>query len=110
MDWRDPDFGDKLITLMAAMVLVLQILMAAQRWLITNIRAFGVQSALLAAIAATIAFYNGAPHIYYVAFLTLVVKAVLVPLFLERLVKRIGIRGEIEPFVNVPLSVIISGL
>jgi len=36
----DPQFGDRIITLMAAAVLVLQIAMVAQRWLVTNIRIF----------------------------------------------------------------------
>ena len=35
--WQDPQFGDRMIILMAAFVLVLQITMVAQRWLITNI-------------------------------------------------------------------------
>ena len=96
--------------MMAALVLVLQIMMVAQRWLVTNIRAFGVQSFLMAAIAATIAHFNHAPHIYVVAALTLLFKAILLPMFLERLVKRIEIRQEIEPLVNVPISVIVSGL
>lgn len=110
MFWQDPQFGEKLITMLATLVLVLQIMMVAQRWLITNIRAFGVQSFLLAAIAATIAHFNHAPHIYVVAALTLVFKAILLPLVLERLVSKIDIRKEIEPFVNIPLSVVVSGL
>jgi hydrogenase-4 component E len=108
--WQDPQFGNKMITLMAALILVLQILMVAQRWLVTNIRAFGVQSFLLASIAVTIAYFNHAPHIYIVAALTLVFKVIVVPVVLERLLTKIEIRQEIEPFVNVPLSVIISGL
>jgi hydrogenase-4 component E len=108
--WQDPQFGNKVITLLAAMVLVLQILMVAQRGLITNIRAFGVQSFLLAWIAGTIAYFNHAPHIYIVALLTFVLKALLLPTVLERLVTRIEIRQEIEPFVNVPVSVLLSGL
>ncbi len=52
--WQDPEFGNKMITLMAAFVLVLQIMMVGQRWLVTSIRAFGVQSFLLASIAFTI--------------------------------------------------------
>ncbi len=107
--FQNPEFGDKIVTLMAAMVLVLQILMAGQRWLVTNIRIFGVQSFLLASIAGTIAVFNGAPHIFIAAVLTLLVKAILVPILLERLVDRIEIRQEIEPFLNVPLSVVICG-
>jgi hydrogenase-4 component E len=108
--WQDPQFGNKMITLMAALVLVIQILMVAQRWLVTNIRAFGVQSFLLACIAWTIAYFNHAPHIYWVAALTLIFKAGLLPVVLERLVARIEIRQEIEPFVNVPLSVLVAGM
>ena len=37
------------------------------------------------------------------------VKAILVPVLLERLVDRIEIRQEIEPFINAPLSVVICG-
>src|SRR3954447_22975956 len=107
--FQDPEFGDKMVTLMAAMVLVLQIAMVAQRWLVTNIRIFAAQSFCLAAIANTIAYFNHAPHLYIAAALTLLVKAILVPIALERLVARIGIPQEIEPVLNVPLSVVISG-
>jgi hydrogenase-4 component E len=106
---NNPEFGDKLVTLMAALVLVLQIAMVAQRSLIMNIRIFGTQSFLLAGIAGAIAYFNGAVHIYIAAGLTVIVKAILVPLVLERLVDRIGIRHEIEPIVNVPVSIVISG-
>ena len=98
-----------MITLMAALVLVLQIAMVGQRWLITNIRMFGLQSFLLAAIAGTIAFFNHSNHIYIAAALTLVLKTVVLPILLERIVARIGIQQEIEPLINVPLSVLISG-
>jgi len=108
--WQDPQFGDRMIILMAALVLVLQITMVAQRWLVTNIQAFAVQSLLLAGIANTVAYFTGARHIYIAAGLTLMLKAILLPVILRRLVTRIGIRQEIEPLVNVPVSVLISGL
>jgi hydrogenase-4 component E len=106
---QNPEFGNKLITLMAAAVLVLQIAMVGQRWLVMNIRLFGVQSFLLGAIAAAIAWYNHAPHIYIVASMTVLLKAILVPILLERLVDRIEVQHEIAPIINVPLSIVISG-
>jgi hydrogenase-4 component E len=106
---HNPEFGNKLVTLMAAFVLVLQIAMVGQRWLVMNIRLFGAQSFLLALIAGAIAWYNHAPHIYIAAGLTIVVKAVAVPILLERLVDRIEMEHEIEPIVNGPLSIVISG-
>ncbi|PYT11388.1 MAG: hydrogenase [Acidobacteria bacterium] len=107
--FQNPEFGDKVVTLMAALVLVLQLAMTAQKWVITNIRIFGVQSLLLAFIAATIAVFNGASHLFIAAILTLLVKAILVPILLERLVDRIEIRQETDPWINAPLSVVISG-
>jgi hydrogenase-4 component E len=104
----DPRLGERVINLMAAMVLVLQIGMVGQRWLVTNIRIFAAQSFLLAAIAATIAYFNSAPHIYIAAALTLAVKGIALPILLERLVANVGIRQEIEPIVNVPASILIS--
>ncbi len=102
-------FGDRIVTLLAALVLVHQIAMVAQRWIVAHIRIFAAQSFFLAMIAATIAWFNHAPHIYIAAALTLVVKVILVPILFERLLERMEIRREIEPIVNAPLSVLISG-
>src|ERR1043166_3658416 len=107
--FQDPEFGDKMVTLMAAIVLVLQIAMVAQRWIVTNIRIFAFQSFCLAAIANTIAYFNHAPHLYIAAGLTLVVQPSRVPIGLAPLVAPIQSRQEIETILNVPLSVGISG-
>jgi hydrogenase-4 component E len=74
-----------------------------------NIRLFAAQSFLLGAIAGAIAWYNHAPHIFIAAAMTVLLKAILVPILLERLVDRIDIHHEIEPIVNTPLSIMISG-
>ena len=60
----DLQFGDRIVTLMAALVLVLQIAMVTQRWIVIHIRIFAAQSFFLAMIAATIAWFNHAPHLY----------------------------------------------
>ncbi|MFZ1084233.1 MAG: hypothetical protein WAN35_04640 [Terracidiphilus sp.] len=108
--WQDAQFGNRMITLMAALLLVLQIMMVTQRWLITSIRSFALQSLLLACIATTIAYYNNAPHIYAAAALMLVVKVIALPVLFEKLARRIEIHQEIEPLVNAPISVITAGL
>ena len=108
--WQDAQFGNRMITLMAALLLVLQIMMVTQRWLITSIRSFALQSLLLACIATTIAYYNNAPHIYAAAALMLIIKVILLPVLFEKLVRRIEIHQEIEPLVNAPISVITAGL
>ena len=98
-----------LITLLASIMLVLQLLLAVQPMLITNIRLFALQSLLLAAIAAVVGYAYDAWHVYVVALLTLVGKVFFLPWRLERLVRQIKIGQEIQPFVNMPASMLICG-
>ena len=101
--------GSQVITLMAALMLVVQLLMIAQRMLLTNIRLFAIQSFLLAAIAAVVAYYHNASHVYVVAVLTLIGKVIFLPWLLTRLVNRIQIHEEIEPLLSPPTSMLICG-
>jgi hydrogenase-4 component E len=104
-----PDIGSQLITLMAALMLVVQLLMIAQRMLLVSIRLFAIQSFLLAGIAAVVAYYHNASHVYVVAVLTLIGKVIFLPWLLNRLVQRIQIQKEIEPLFNAPTSMLICG-
>jgi len=101
--------GAQLITLLASIMLVLQLLLAIQRMLVMNIRLFALQSFLLAAIAAVVGWTYNAWHIYVVAVLTLIGKVIFLPWLLQRLVRRIKIEQEILPFVNMPASMLICG-
>jgi hydrogenase-4 component E len=101
--------GAQLITLMAALMLVVQLLMIGQRMLLTNIRLFALQSFFLAAIAGVIAYSHAAGHVYIVAALTLVGKVLFLPWLLDRQVRRIRITQEIEPLLNAPASMLVCG-
>ena len=103
------DIGSQIITLMAAMMLVVQLLIIAQRMLLTSIRLFAIQSILLAAIATVIAYHHDASHVYVVALLTIIGKVILLPGLLNRLVHRIQIHQEIDPLLNAPTSMLICG-
>ncbi len=101
--------GAQIIMLMAALMLVVQLLMIAERMLLTSIRLFAIQSLLLAGIAGVVAFYNNATHVYIVAVLTIIGKVVFLPWLLNRLVYRIQIHQEIEPLLNTPTSMLVCG-
>ena len=88
-------------------MLVTAFLMVGQKALFTTIRLYGVQSLLLAIVAARSAFAEGRPELFVTAAMTLVLKAVLIPWFLMRVIDRIGIHREIEPFLNVPASLLV---
>jgi hydrogenase-4 component E len=88
-------------------MLVTGYLMVGQKALFTAIRLYGAQSWLLGVIAVAIALGEDRPHLFVTATLTAGLKGLLIPWFLMRVVDRIGIRREIEPFLNVPASLLI---
>jgi hydrogenase-4 component E len=96
-----------ILILCAAGMLVSAYLMVGQKALFTAIRLYGAQSMLLGIVAATIAFTEGRHDLYVTAALTIVLKGILIPWFLMRVIDRIGIRREIEPFLNVPVSLLV---
>ena len=98
-----------LITLLASVMLVLQVLLAIQPMLVTNIRLFAMQSLLLAIIALVLGWVYGAWHVLLLSVLTVAGKVLLLPWRLERLVRQIKIEQEIRPFVNMPASMLICG-
>jgi hydrogenase-4 component E len=103
------ELGSQIITFMAALMLVVQLLMVVQRMLLTNIQLFALQSLLLAGIAVVVAAANDAPHVYVVALLTIIGKVAFLPWLLSRQVRRIGIIQEIDPLLNAPTSMLLCG-
>jgi hydrogenase-4 component E len=103
------EIGAQLITLCAALMLVLQLLLVVQNMLLTNIRLFATQSLMLTAISATVAYFYNAEHVYIVAVLTLIGKVIFLPWLLNRQVRRINIIQELEPLLNAPTSMLICG-
>jgi hydrogenase-4 component E len=103
------EFGVRLIPLLAAMMLVSQLLLLAQRMLVTVIRVFAVQSLLLAAIAGVVGYTYHAGHVLLVAVLTVAGKVLFLPWLLGRLIRRMSIEQEISPWMNVPASLFLCG-
>jgi len=103
------DLATQLIALLAALMLVAQVLLAVQRMLLTSVRLFALQSLLLAAIAAVVALAHGAGHVWVVAALTLAGKVAFLPWLLGRQVRRMQIVQEIDPLMNFPASMAVCG-
>ena len=98
---------DNVLILCAAGMLVSAYLMVGQKALFTTIRLYAAQSLLLGIVAATIAVSEHRYELLVTATLTVALKAGLIPWFLMRTVDRIGIHREIDPFLNVPASLLV---
>lgn len=95
------------VILCAAGMMVSLYLMVGQKALVVAIRLYGVQSLLLGAVGVAMGLAGHRPHLLVTAALTVVLKAALIPWFLLRVIDKVGIRREIEPFVNVPASLLL---
>jgi hydrogenase-4 component E len=98
--------GDVVI-LCAAGMLVTAYLIVGQKALFVAIRLYGIQSILLGIVAVAMGFTDHRSHLFIGAVLTVGLKGVFIPWFLMRIIDRIGIHREIEPYVNIPSSLLI---
>ncbi len=97
------------ITLLATLMLVLQLFMVVQKELTTNIRLFALQSLLLAVVAAIVGSTTQATHVFFVVALTIGGKVLFLPWYLQRLVRQIQISLEAKPLLNAPLAMLSCG-
>ncbi len=99
----------KIIDVMAAFFLVTAIIMVGSRRMNSAIYSYIFNSLLLALVTASVAFFTGLYHLYIAAFMALAVKSIIIPFIIFRVVDRIKMEREIEPFLSIPSSLIIAG-
>jgi hydrogenase-4 component E len=103
-------FGSNLMQLLIAMILVSTFLILGSTRLYSCVRAFGIQSFLLACVAGIVAYSTGKNDIYIVAILTLILKAAVIPYIFIYIIREIKVTREIELYVNISSSLIIGGV
>ncbi len=90
--------------LLGGAVLLLSFVLLYQRRIGAVINAFATQGTLLAMAAAWAAYAQGAPGLYLTALLAFVVKGVLIPAALHRLVRELNLHRTVESALGVGLS------
>jgi hydrogenase-4 component E len=98
-----------IIDLLAAAILVTTFLIVSSRSLTFYVRLFSLQSFMLGAVALLVVIGYGETHIVVSAILTLLVKAIGIPIVLNRLINRIKVPKEVDFSVNTTISLIICG-
>jgi hydrogenase-4 component E len=98
-----------LIDIVAAAILVTAFLVVSSRSLVFYIRLFALQSFLLGTVAFLVVLGYGQTHILIAALLTIVIKAVAIPVVLTRVIERIGVHKEVDFSVNITVSLLLCG-
>ncbi len=102
--------GSKLVQLLIALIMVSTFLILGSTRLYSCVRAFGIQSFLLACVAGIVAYSTDKVDIYIVSFLTLVIKAIVIPYIFIYIIREIKVKREVELYVNISPSLVVGGL
>lgn len=98
----------QLIHLAAAVLLLLSFAMLAQRRLLSLVNLFVGQGLALVGSTVVVAYTTGQHHLYFSAALTLLLKVLLLPYVLHRLIRRLNLQWDTETLVNIPTTMLIG--
>ncbi len=98
----------QIINLLAALMLLLSFAMLAQRRVLTLINLFMLQGLVLSVSTAVVALTTGQTHLYGSAAITLVLKVLVLPWILHRLIRRLNVKWDVETLINIPTTMLIG--
>jgi hydrogenase-4 component E len=101
-------FANQMINLLAALLLLIAFAMLSQRRILRLIHLFAAQGFVLSLNTAIVAATIGQPHLYFSALLTLLLKVLVLPWLLHRLIDRLNIRWDVETLVNIPTTMLVG--
>lgn len=102
------ELATRLIDHIGALLLFTMILILGAGQIYRAIWAVAAQSAFLGAAGAVLAIATGNADLWVIAGITLAVKAAFLPWLLARVVRRLGIRLEIEPVIPISATLVIA--
>ena len=105
----DISFTGQIINMCAALLLLIAFAMLSQRRILTLINLFALQGLILAFSTAVVAYTSNQHHLYTSAALTLLLKAMILPWILHRLIRKLNVKWDVETLFNIP-SIMLVGL
>jgi len=96
------------INLLAALLLLIVFAMLSQRRIMPLVNLFAWQGLVLAISTAVVAYSTGQHHLYYSAALTLLLKVLVLPWLLHRLIRKLRIKLDVETLINIPTTMLVG--
>jgi hydrogenase-4 component E len=101
-------WASQLIHLAAAVMLLTAFAMLSQRRIESLVNLYAWQGAVLSVATAAVAYTSGQHHLYISAALSLVLKVIVLPWILHRLIRRLDVRWDTEPLINIPTTMLVG--
>ncbi len=102
------NYYGQIINLLASIMLLLSFAMLGQRRIISLINLYMAQGAVLCLSTAIVALATNQNHLYWSALVTLLLKVMLLPWILHRLIRRLNVKWDIETLINIPTTMLIG--
>ncbi len=96
----------QIINLLAAILLLIAFAMISQRRILSLINLFALQGFILTISTGVVAYSTGQHHLYYSAALTLLLKVLVLPWLLHRLIRKLKIKWDVETLINIPTTML----
>ena len=101
-------FALQFINLLAALLLLIVFAMLSQRRILSLINLFAWQGFVLSLSTFVVAYSTAQQHLYYSAGLTLLLKVLLLPWLLHRLIRKLNVRWDVETLLNIPTTMLVG--
>ncbi len=101
-------FVPQLINLFATLILMISFAMISQRRIVSLINLFALQGAALVAASILLGYATGQTDLYVSAILTLLLKVILIPWLLYRVIRRLNVRWDVETLINIPTTMLVG--
>jgi hydrogenase-4 component E len=94
--------------LLAGSLVLVSFLLLYQNRLYALLNVYALHAVVLAASVAWQAYAQAAPQLYITAAIALIFKAIIIPVALHRMIRRLGIHREVETVVGVGMTVLLG--
>lgn len=101
-------YSIQIINLLAAMLLLIAFAMLSQRRILSLINLFALQGLVLSLSTFVVAYSTDQDHLYYSAGLTLLLKVLLLPWLLHRLIRKLNVKWDVETLINIPTTMLVG--
>jgi hydrogenase-4 component E len=101
-------YNIQIINLLAALLLLIAFAMLSQRRILSLIKLFAWQGLVLSLSTFVVAYSTGQNHLYYSAGLTLLLKVLVLPWLLHRLMRKLNVRWDVETLINIPTTMLVG--
>ena len=106
----EPERAIQIIDFLTSSILVTSFLVLGSKRLLFSVQVIFLQAMLLVGVTTVMAVYTGDQEIYLAAFFTFLIKALIIPYVLYRVIRKINLKKDTYDFIGNKVSLVLAGV